>query len=78
MLYIMIGFVLLAMMILARRFAAAWRRESARIDRLLEEFNAGVAARTEDYASSADDNGTAFVSHMTPERSQRQQRGFAA
>jgi hypothetical protein len=48
MLYAAIGFAVAAATILARRFAAAWRRESARIDRVLAEFDAEPAARTDD------------------------------
>jgi hypothetical protein len=51
MLYLVIGFILLAATILARRIAAAWRRESARIDRLLDDFNAEIVARTDGEAN---------------------------
>jgi hypothetical protein len=50
-LYAVIGFTVLAATILARRFAAAWRRESMRIDRILAEFDAEIVARTDDDAS---------------------------
>jgi hypothetical protein len=52
MLYAVIGFAVVAATILARRFAAVWRRESARIDRMLAEFDAEIAARTDDDANA--------------------------
>ena len=51
MFWLVIGFAVVAATILARRFAAAWRRESVRIDRVLAEFDAELAARTDDDAS---------------------------
>jgi hypothetical protein len=50
---LVIGFAVVAATILARRFAAAWRRESARIDRFLAEFDAEPAARTDKMAGKA-------------------------
>ncbi len=50
MLYAVIGFALVAATILGRRFATVWRRESARIDRFLAEFDAEIAAGTDDDA----------------------------
>lgn len=46
MIYVAIGFAMLAAVTLARRFVVTWRRESARIDCLLDEFNAEIDART--------------------------------
>lgn len=59
MIYAQIGFALIAAVILARRFAVAWRRESARIDRLLEEFNAEIDARNAQIDERGDDDALA-------------------
>jgi hypothetical protein len=72
-----IGFALLAAAILVRRFAAPWRRESARIDRLLEEFNAEIDARR--LRERIDETTKApACRRRSPRRPQREERGFSA
>src|SRR6185437_778040 len=42
--YAVAGFAVVAATVLGRRFAFAWRRESARIDQLIADFDAEKAA----------------------------------
>ena len=52
MVYAVVGFAVVAATILGHRFAGAWRRESARIDEIIAEFDAEKAERqTESYPS---------------------------
>ena len=48
MIYEAVGVAVIAAIVLGRRFAYAWRRESARIDQLIADFDAEKAELNEE------------------------------